>query len=105
MSYKWPSKDKDEILDYTMDWSRYLGDATIDSVTWYVADVDGIKTQVVDTTVVNGLQRVSATNTNTVATIILGLGTNNVEYKIYCSITDSDGNIAERSVKLRIKEQ
>jgi len=37
--------------------------------------------------------------------INLALGTNNVEYKIYCRITDSSGSIAERTIKLRIKEQ
>lgn len=105
MSYRWPSKDKDEILSYSVDWSRFLGSATITGVTWYIANASGVKTEVDDTDVVNGLQRVSATNTNTVATLVLGLGTNNVEYKVYCSITDSDGNVAERSVKLRIKEQ
>ena len=31
MSYKWPDKDKDEILDYSVDWSRFLGD---DSICW-----------------------------------------------------------------------
>lgn len=105
MSYRWPSKDKDEILSYSFDWSRFLDTATITGVTWYISDADGVKTEVDDTDVVNGLQRVSATNTDTVATLVLGLGTNNVDYKIHCSITDSDGNIAERSVKLRIKEQ
>jgi hypothetical protein len=25
MSYKWPDKDKDELLDYNIDWSRFLG--------------------------------------------------------------------------------
>jgi altronate dehydratase len=105
MSYRWPSKDKDEILSYSVDWSRLLKTKTISSVVWKISDANGEKVEVDDTDVVNGLQRVSATNTNTVATIVLGLGTNNFEYKVHCSITDSDGSIIERSVKLRIKEQ
>jgi hypothetical protein len=105
MSFRWPNKDKDEVLDYSVDWSRWLGTSTISSVTWYVNDADGVKTQIAPAAVVNGLQNVSQTHTNTVATIILGLGTNNAEYKLYCRITDSSGSIAERTVKLRIKEQ
>jgi hypothetical protein len=105
MSFRWTNKDKDEVLDYSVDWSRWLGTATISSVSWFVDDASGVKTAFTNGSVVNGLQNVTATNTNTVATINLGLGTNNVEYKIYCRITDSTGSIAERTVKLRIKEQ
>jgi hypothetical protein len=105
MSFRWPNKDKDEVLDYSVDWSRWLGAATISSVSWFVDNDSGVKTAFTNGSVVNGLQNVTATNTNTVATINLGLGTNNIEYKIYCRITDSTGSIAERTVKLRIKEQ
>ena len=32
--FTWPSKDPDETVDFSMDWSRYLNDqATITSVT------------------------------------------------------------------------
>ena len=105
MSFRWTNKDKDEVLDYSVDWSRWLGAATISTVSWFVDNASGVKTAFTNGSVVNGLQNVTATNTNTVATINLGLGTNNTEYKIYCRITDSTGSIAERTVKLRIKEQ
>jgi hypothetical protein len=105
MSFRWPNKDKDEVLDYSVDWSRWLGAATVTTVSWFVDNDSGVKTAFTNGSVVNGLQNVTATNTNTVATINLGLGTNNIEYKIYCRITDSTGSIAERTVKLRIKEQ
>jgi hypothetical protein len=105
MSFRWTNKDKDEVLDYSVDWSRWLGTATISTVSWFVDDASGVKTAFTNGTVVNGLQNVTATNTSTIATINLGLGTNNVEYKIYCRITDNTGSIAERTVKLRIKEQ
>jgi hypothetical protein len=105
MSYRWPNKDPDEILDYSIDWSRFLNTATISYVDWYVDDADGVKTIVTNGTTVYGLQRVSATNTNTVATIHLGLGTLNREYKLTCRITDNTGSVVERVVKLRIKEQ
>ena len=48
---------------------------------------------------------VSATNTDTVATARMGLGTNNIKYKMYCSITTSDGLIYERTVFLRVREK
>ena len=36
MSFRWPSKDPDETLDYSVDWSRFLDTATINSVIWFV---------------------------------------------------------------------
>jgi hypothetical protein len=105
MSFKWANKDPDEILDYSVDWSRFLGAATISSVAWSVDNASGVKTSIASGATVNGIQNVSQTNTTTVATINLGLGTLNAEYKFYCRITDSTGSIAERVIKLRIKEQ
>jgi hypothetical protein len=106
MSYRWPNKDKDEQLDYSVDWSRWLGNGvSIVSVAWFVDNASGVKTSFPNGGVVNGLQNVAATNTSTVATINLALGTNNVKYKIYCRITDSSGSVAERVVFLTIKEQ
>jgi hypothetical protein len=105
MSFKWPNKDPNEILDYSVDWSRWLNGATISTVVWYVDNASGVKTQVTAGNSVNGLTHVSSTNTNTVATIYLGAGTNNTEYKITCSITTSGGTTAERVVKIKIKEQ
>jgi hypothetical protein len=105
MSYKWPDKDKDEILDYSIDWSRFLDTDTISAVTWYIDDADDVKTQVSATDVVNGLQFVQGTNTSTVATIRLSLGTNNIRYKITCRITTTGALQYERSVFLRIREK
>jgi hypothetical protein len=105
MSFRWPNKDPDEQLDYSIDWSRFLGTATITSVEWYVDDAAGVKTIITAGNTVNSIQNVSQTHTNTVATINIGLGTNNVEYKFYCRMIDSTGSQAERVVKLRIKER
>ena len=105
MSYKWPNKDPDETLDYSVDWSRWLGTGvTIASVAWFVDNASGVKTSFTAGSTVNGLQNVSVTNTNTVATINLAMGTLNKEYKIYCRITDSSGSVVERVIKLNIKE-
>jgi len=105
MSYKWPDKDKDELLDYSIDWSRFLGDDTILSVVWYIDNADGTKVEVANSQVVNGLQFVQGTNTDTVATIRLSLGTNNKRYKITCKINTAESLIYERSVFLRVREK
>lgn len=105
MSLKWPNKDPDEILDYSVDWSRWLNGATIINATWYVDNESGVKTLITNGLVVNGIQRVSATVSGSVTTIHLGLGTANKEYKFYCKIDDSTGSVGERVIKLRIKEQ
>ncbi len=105
MSYKWPDKDKDEILDFNVDWSRFLGDDNISGVTWYIDDADGVKTEVSAADVINGLQMVQKTNTLTVATIRLSLGTNNTRYLITCKVTTVEGLQYERSIYLRVKEK
>ena len=106
MSYRWPNKDPDETLDYSIDWSRFLGTGvTISSVQWFVDNESGVKTAINAGQTVNSIQNVAQTSNSTVATINIGSGTNNVEYKFYCRITDSSGSQAERVVKLRIKER
>ena len=105
MSFRWPNKDPDELLDYSIDWSRFIGTATISSAVWYVEDSAGVKTLIAAGAVVNGIQNVSQTISSAITTINISLGTNNTEYKFTCRITDSTGSIAERAVRLRIKEQ
>ena len=105
MSLKWPNKDPDEILDYSIDWSRFLSGASLSSVTWFVDDADGVKTAVSPASVVNGLQMVQQTNTSSVSTIRFSLGTNNIRYRISCKITTTEGLQYERSVFLRVKEK
>lgn len=105
MSFKWPPKDKDELLDYSIDWSRFLGTATISGITWFVDDDTGVKTEIAAGAVVNGIQNVAQTISGGVATINLGLGTANFDYKFTCRMQDSTGSVAERVVRLKIKEQ
>tara|TARA_R110000868_G_scaffold154180_7_gene380247 strand:- start:2835 stop:3152 length:318 start_codon:yes stop_codon:yes gene_type:complete len=105
MSFKWPPKDKDELLDYSVDWSRFLDAATISSITWFVDNADGVKTQINAGVTINGIQNVSQTISGSVATINLGLGTANYDYKFTCRMQDNTGSIAERVIRLKIKEQ
>ena len=106
MSYRWPNKDPDETLDYSIDWSRFLrSPATIQSVQWYIDDASGNKVAFNPVTVVNGLQPVSVTTTSSVSTIYLGLGDNNKTYKLYCQMTDTQGRTAERTVSISVKDR
>jgi len=114
MSFRWPVKDPDESLDYSMDWSRFLDTATISSVTWFVKTPEIGKTQIdagetlttaSGNTVTDSIQNISQTNTNTVATINLGGGVLNREYSFICQIIDSTGSTAERTVKLSIRQK
>jgi len=106
MSLKWPNKDPDETVDFSVDWSRYLNSqGTIQTVTWFVENESGVKTQFTSTgQIINNIQFVGSSNTNTVATINIGLGTNNLKYKFSCQILDSTGTLAERTIILPIKE-
>ena len=105
MSYRWPDKDKDEIVDYSVDWSRFLGDDTVAAVTWYIKDASGVATLVEDSGVVNGLQFVTGTLSGKVPTARFSLGTNNIRYTIICRISTGSGLQYERSIFLRVREK
>jgi DNA-binding transcriptional regulator LsrR (DeoR family) len=115
MSFRWPNKDPDETLDYSVDWSRYLGSAQISTVTWFAQSKSyNTKTQIdagetlatasgIATT--DTIQNVSQTNTTQVATINIAGGTHNEEYTFTCRIADSTGSTSERTIKLKVKER
>ena len=115
MSFRWPSKDPDETLDYSVDWSRFLDTASINSVIWFVkSSLYNTKTRLnaganltsaSSSATTDTIQNVSQTNTNTVATINISGGQNNVEYTFFCQMTDTTGSTAERSIRLRLKER
>lgn len=105
MALKWPDKDPDETLDFSVDWSRYLVDDLISTVTWKIEETDGTLNTWVDAEIVNGLQRVSASNTNTVATIQLSLGDAHTTYTIYCAITTNAGLSTQRKILLKVRER
>ena len=107
MSYKWPDKDPDEIVDYTVDWSRFLGTATITASTWFIQDANGNKEQVSVNEIVDGLQFLSTTipTGNQAVTVRFGGGTSNKRYKVTCRIETNTGLLFERSIFLRAKER
>lgn len=105
MSLKWPNKDKDETLDYSLDWTRFLssGDSIV-SASWKIRNADGDKEAFTPVSTVFGLTIISNTFTSSVTTIYLADGIDNTEYKLFCSVTTSSGRTAERPVKIRIRE-
>ena len=105
MSLHWPSKDKDEVLDYSLDWTRALeNEETISAVVWAIVDATGAKVAFNAGATVDGLTNTTQTNTSTIATIYLSAGTNNKQYKLYCSITTTQGLTKERTVSIKIRE-
>ena len=105
MSYRWPDKDKDEIVDYSVDWSRFLGEDTLSAATWFIKDASGFTTLVENSGVVNGLQFVTGTISGKVSTARFSLGTNNIRYTIICRISTGSGLQYERSIFLRVREK
>jgi hypothetical protein len=115
MAYQWPFKDPDENLDYSIDWSRFLDTATISTVVWSVKT----SAYTTETTLASGedlttasggavtdsIQNISQSNTTTVATINISGGVANREYTFFCTITDSTGSTAKRSVKLKVRNR
>lgn len=87
MALRWPDKDPDEQLDYTVDWSRYLDTLTIASVQWRYVQADGTESSSLSNSdTFNGLTVNSQPNTNTTATLVLSGGTANIDNKIVCEI-------------------
>lgn len=105
MSLQWPPKDKDETLDYSLDWSRALETGeTIVSVAWSILNEAGEKTSFASGSTVAGITHTTSTNTSTVATIYLSAGIDNKQYKLYCAVTTNQGRVKERGVAIKIRE-
>jgi len=106
VSLKWTPKDPSAKLDYSVDWSRFLGSDTISAVAWFVTSAAGVKTSVTSGATVNGLTFEGGSNSNTVALAIFSAGTNNTSYEVTCQITfGTDSLVSERKIKLPIREQ
>jgi len=124
MALRFPDKDPDEKLDYTVDWSRYLaGDVTIASVVWKIQQADGTaltfpvgyafqgNALVVASGSTIGLTANSQTNTATTATIVLEKGDPNTTYKLLCEITTTTSArtsapiVTNRKIVIKVRER
>ena len=118
MSFRWPIKDPDERLDYSIDWSRFLGTATISSTVWSVkSNVYNTETVIGDgqtltaassSATTDTISKIGATtldSTSQICTIQIEGGVANREYTWFCAMTDSTGSIAKRSIKLAVRDK
>ena len=112
MSLRWPDKDPDEQLDYTVDWSRYLDTLTIASVAWRFIQTDGTESSNLSASdTINGMTVNRVANTSTTATIVLSGGTANIDNKLICEITTSTSTkttaaiVTKRVINLRVRER
>ena len=112
MALRWPDKDPDEQLDYTVDWTRYLDTLTIASVAWRFVQADGTESSDLSASdTFNGLTVNRITNTSTTATIVLSGGTANIDNKLICEITTSTSTktnaaiVTKRVINLRVRER
>ena len=105
MSYKWPEKDPDETSDFSVDWSRFLGDDSIVSTVFFIDDENGTKTQLTTALIVNGIQFIQSTVSGNVATARFAQGINNLRYNVTCRINTTQGLTFERSVILPVRER
>lgn len=84
------TKDPDAILDYAVDWSRWLAGDTIAASVWIVPA---------------GLAKVSETNTATKAVVWLSGGSAGVAYTVTNRITTAAGRTEDRSFTIRVEER
>lgn len=82
-------KDPDSILDYSFDWSEWLGADTISS---YVITVSGVTLD-------------SDSNTATAVTVWLSGGAAGTVATVECEITTAGGRTCERTMKIVIQNR
>ncbi len=84
------TKDPNAVLDYSVDWSRWLDGDTIATSVW---------------TVPAGLTKVSDTNTTTKTTAWLSGGAADQSYTVTNRITTTGGRTEDRSFILKVEER
>tara|TARA_Y100000992_G_C21164883_1_gene442963 strand:- start:226 stop:543 length:318 start_codon:yes stop_codon:yes gene_type:complete len=105
MAYKWPNHDPDEVVDYSVDWSRFLGDDTIATVVWKVNGETMTDSSVYSGDTSNGLTLVQPTNTTTVATVRFTAGVVGTKYTVTCQITTAASLTYQRTIFLTVRQK
>jgi hypothetical protein len=90
MSFKHFQKDPDGLLDFTVDWSEWLGTDTISTSTWVVA---------------SGITRNADSRTTTAATIWLSGGTVDTDYVVTNRITTAAGRTEDRTLVIEVRQR
>ena len=88
---KWPQKDPQEVLDYTIDWADALGADTIVTSSFTVDDLE------------SGLVINSFSNNNSQSIVWLSGGNLNTTGIVTCTITTAGGRTRQASAQLKIK--
>jgi hypothetical protein len=88
--YYAPDKDPDAVLDYSIDWSEWLADDTIDTSEW---------------TVPEGITGGATSKTDTAVTIWLSGGTAGQTYTIRNRITTAGGRTNDQTFKISCVEK
>lgn len=86
----WPSKDANDVLDYTVDFSERLGSDTVSSASFSLATAAGLTLGDDDTT-------------DTTATVTISDGTQGSNGKVLCRITTADGQTMDATVTLPVR--
>ncbi len=89
-------KDKDELLDYSEDWSDELGSATISTSTWIITPTTQPSLDIVTN---------SEAQTDTGTSVKLEGGRNRTLYTVTNRVTTSDSLTLDRSFELLIVER
>ncbi len=85
-----PTKDKDDILDYVWDWASWLAGDTISAAVVLIEPT--------------GLVLETQSNTTTTVTAWFSGGAVDVTYALTCRITTVGGRRKDNTQKLKIKE-
>jgi hypothetical protein len=84
------TKDPDAVLDYSVDWTRWLAGDQIATSTWTVPD---------------GIEKTADTHAPDKTTIWLRGGTAGQSYSVTNRITTTGGRTDERSFVLRVEDR
>ena len=84
------TKDPDALLDYMVDWTKWLGTDTISLSTWIVP---------------TGITKHADANTTTTATIELLSGTKDNTYEVVNRIDTDGGRINDQTIIIHIKDK
>jgi len=104
MAYRWPNLDPDEVADFSVDWSRFLGTDTIATVVWQINGFTVTSYQSLNN-VAGELMLIQPTNTDTLATARFSSGIAGTRYKITCRITTAAGKTFERKIFLTVRNR
>jgi hypothetical protein len=83
-------KDPSAKLDFSIDWSAWLGSDTIATAEWTVPD---------------GITKSLESKTTTTTTIWLVGGTAHQQYAVTCRITTNGGRIDDRTIYVKVRNK